>query len=206
MLKVLKSLQKTMWGNILILGAVTLLILGGLWLVRHGNGEETAAGDASLDEESTQQVSAVDVPDSDAAAPEVGKEAPVFSAHTLDGEDISLKDLDKPVWLNFNATWCSNCRAEMPDVSEAEETFGDDIDIVTVYVDDAPTTVASYVHSLGLTNPQVVDNSGSVGSLYRVAGVPSHYFINTDGTLESIDVGVLSPSTMEERIDAVLQD
>lgn len=201
MLSQFKRLQQTTWGNLLILACVTALILGGLWLVSRDS-DESPAG-ASEDPSSTEeagQVSEVEVSESNDAAPEIGQPAPEFTARTLEGETVDIADLDKPVWITFNATWCSNCRAEMPDIQKAVDEWGEDIDIVSVYIQDSPTSVATYVNTLGLTGKQIVDDSDKIGSLYRVAGVPSHYFIGEDGTLRGIDVGVLSPDTMEQRV------
>lgn len=179
------------WVNVAVLAAIVAAVLGGLWAMQ-------AFGQSS-------QVSAVEVPDSGAPVPKVGELAPVFTARTTAGDEIDLEALrGRPVWLLFNATWCANCRAEMPDVQAMHERYGADLAIVSVFISDTPSAVVSYTTQLGLGFHHVVDTSSQIGALYRVTGVPSHYFIAADGTLTHVEVGALSEATMTERIHALL--
>lgn len=181
------------WVNLGVLIAIAAAVLGGLWALRV-SGQDPAG-----------QVSAVEIPDSGAPAPKVGEPAPTFAARSIAGDEVDLEALrGQPVWLLFNATWCANCRAEMPDVQAMHERYGNDVAIVSVFVSDTPSAVAGYSAQLGLTFPQVVDTGNQLGALYRVAGVPTHYFIAADGTLTAIDVGALSEGVMAERLQTLL--
>lgn len=199
---VVARLKGSVLGNVLVLGLTTVAVLAGLWLTNiWRSGSETATV-----EEQAGSASAVDVPDSTAPPPEIGAQAPHFAASTLDGGTVDLADTgNRPVWLVFNATWCANCRAEIPDVELMHREYGDDLEIVSVYLSDSPSAALSYGSALKLTHTQVVDPKSEIGSLYRVMGVPSHYFISADGRLQAIEVGVLSPAAMEEHIAALIQ-
>lgn len=179
------------WVNIVVLVVIAVAVLGGLWAVQ-GFGSDP-------------QVSAVEVPDSGAPAPKVGEPAPVFAARTIAGEEIDLAGLrGKPVWLVFNATWCANCRAEMPDIQTMHTRHGDEITIVSVFVSDTASAVAGYTSQLSLGFHNVLDAGNQIGALYRVAGVPAHYFVDANGTLTAVEVGALSETTMTARIEALL--
>lgn len=179
------------WVNLAVLAAIVAAVLGGLWAMQ-------AFGQGA-------QVSAVEVPDSGAPASKVGEVAPVFTAHTIAGDEIDLEALrGEPVWLLFNATWCANCRAEMPDVQLMHERYGADLTIISVFVSDTPSAVASYTTQLGLTFHQVVDTGNQLGALYRVVGVPAHYFIDANGRLAAVEAGALSEAIMTERIQSLL--
>ncbi|MFT3944988.1 MAG: TlpA disulfide reductase family protein [Ancrocorticia sp.] len=197
-----QRIHNSTWGNLLVLGVVTALVLAGLWFVGFWRSDDDGAL-AAVDE-TTGQVSAVDLPESDLPAPEVGKAAPVFTGRTLDGTDFTLGASGKPTWVVFNATWCSNCRAEMPDIQEAQEKFGDQIDIVSVFINDSPSAVVQYSSTLKLTFAQIADTNSSIGQLYRSMAVPSHYFIDSQGTLIAIEVGILTPQSMEEHVSELL--
>lgn len=150
---------------------------------------------------SSAQVSPVLVESSDQPAPAVGQAAPQFTARTVGGEDVSIESLrGKPTWLVFNATSCANCRAETPDVQEAYQPYGDESNILSIYVSDTPSAVLEYSEKLGLTFPQVFDGQNLVAALYRVMGLPTHYFLDADGLISAIEVGTLSASQIERHL------
>ncbi len=198
---VVARLSGTVTGNILVLALTAVAVLAVVWISDVWRG----GTDAGSEVDETGSVSAVDVPDSSAPAPEVGQLAPVFASSTLDGGSFDLAETDRPVWLVFNATWCANCRAEIPDVEEVHREYGEDIEIVSVYLSDSPSAAVSYSSTLDLTHTQVVDPNSEIGSLYRVMGVPSHYFIDADGVLQAIEVGVLSPTAMDEQVASLIR-
>lgn len=180
--------------NVAVLVGATLVVLVAVWLVRGLPGAST--------ESST---SAVEIEDAGTPAPGEGEAAPGFSGRTLAGEEVAVREeRDRPLWIIFNATWCANCRAEMPDIQEMQDRYGDQVQIVAVYLNDSPSAVLEYSHQLGLTFGQLPDPDGKIGALYRSLGVPMHYFIGSDGTIEAIAVGALSPANMEEHLHQLL--
>ena len=198
----LARLHASRWGNVLVLGVTTVLILAAVWAV--GTWRNTDQGGAGGDG-AVGQVSRVDVPDSTQPAPKVGESAPQFVAATTSGQSVDLAGLrGTPVWLVFNATWCANCRAETPDVQTVHEELGDQVRIVSVYLSDRPSDVRAFGETLGLTFDQVVDDNNGLGALYRVIGVPAHYFIDADGVVQAIDVGTLSLAQMRAEVAALL--
>lgn len=191
------------WKNLVVLGLTTIAILGAVWgigTLRDRGALEPASGGAA-----GGQVTAIDIADTAATAPKVGESAPDFSARSIAGEDIALSELQgTPVWLLFNATWCSNCRAEIPDVQTMHDMHGDRIKIISVYLSDSPSAVAQYSAALGLSFTEIADPSSDIGGLYRIMGVPTHYFIDAAGNVAAIEVGVLSEAAMTEHVQALL--
>ena len=202
-------LKTSTWGSLLVLAAVAVAVLVAVWAVsaaRNGAvGVDAEAGEGSTEAAGTS--TAVEVPDSSAPAPEVGQVAPNFTATDIQGEEIDLESLrGKPVWLVFNATWCSNCRAELPDVEAAYQEYGEQVNIIGIYLSDSEQTLGEYSQRLGLTFPEIADPSSDLGALYRVMGVPTHYFIDDRGVVTAVDIGTLSPKMMDQRIHALLGD
>ncbi len=172
-------------GNLVVLLVTALAVGLGYWYVTKNDGGAV----------SEVEVAGV------GAAPRVGDAAPVFTAATVDGDEVALDDLrGRGVWVFFVATWCSGCRAEMPDVQAAHEAGANGAEIVAVYVGENTATVAPYVERLGLTFDQVPDARTDIAAAYGVRGVPAHYFIDADGIIRHTWVGVMSPTQITEAL------
>ena len=137
-------------------------------------------------------------------APVVGDAAPAFEGADIGGHRVSLAQMQgKPVWLVFMATWCTGCRTEMPDMQAAVAAHGDDIQLVVVYVGESLPTVRSYSERVGNDFTQVADQDQAVSASYGIMGVPSHFFIDADGVVQQVHVGLLGPDQMDQSIEAV---
>lgn len=188
------------FGTPIVLALTLALVLGGTWIVNRPGGESAPQADAG-----TGKISAVQLKDGAGPAPQVGQPARDFSATTYDGSSISLASLrGRPVWLTFGASWCSSCRAEFPDIqaTHAAATPGG-LAVVGVYLSEDAPAVKAYADRLGLTYPQVPDPDTKIASAYRVMGVPAHLFIDRDGVIRSIDMGILSHDQIRERLALV---
>ncbi|MCL1897247.1 MAG: TlpA family protein disulfide reductase [Micrococcales bacterium] len=187
----LRDFASTRLGTVVVLAVTTGLILGGLWFVR-GRGDD-----------SFSQVTLTG--DTSGAAPVVGQKAATFATTDMDGEAVDLADLlGQPVWLIFGATWCPTCRAESADIEAVHQTLGDKAQILAIYVDNDSETVRDYADRLGLTFRQVPDPNTSLGSLYRIMGVPMHFFIAPDGTIDQIKIGALSKQAALDTLTALI--
>jgi cytochrome c biogenesis protein CcmG, thiol:disulfide interchange protein DsbE len=133
------------------------------------------------------------------AAPEVGKPAPDFTAATADGAKVTLSELKgHPVWLTFGASWCQPCRAEAPDIQAAYADFkAKGGEIVQVFLSEDQPAVKDYADRVGLTYVKVPDPDTAIATEYRILGIPSHFFISADGTLQSMKVGSLDPDKIK---------
>lgn len=134
------------------------------------------------------------------AAPIVGRYPPDFTLTTLDGKSVTLSSLrGKPVWINFWATWCPPCRAEMPEMKLRYAKFKDQ-GLVILGVDNAenPDTVKQFTSSNGYDWTFLLDSDTAVGQQYYVTGIPTHIFVGKDGIIKAIQVGGI-PGTMMDR-------
>lgn len=183
-------------------GLVILAILIALWLLNGApnpftSSEQTASGSAVW----------LGVTSS-GPAPRPGKPAPMFQGTTLDGEELGLPDLSgKVVLVNFFATWCGPCRAEMPDLDSLATEYKDrGLVVVAVNLQEDPNKVRSYVELLGLNFPILLDPTGEITSRYAVTALPSTFFIGKDGVLRDINVGPLSKNGFANKVNGLLEE
>jgi cytochrome c biogenesis protein CcmG/thiol:disulfide interchange protein DsbE len=140
------------------------------------------------------------------AAPVVGAIPPGFTAQTFDGQQVSLSDyVGKPLWLTFGASWCPDCRSEVPDVEAAYQQYrAQGLNVLGVFISESTTDVASYASKAGLTFPIAVDQNTVIASRYRTMGIPTHFFIGADGKIKDVKLGALDPATIDGEIQAIL--
>jgi peroxiredoxin len=145
-------------------------------------------------------------------APVVGSRAPGFVLKNFDGGTLVSKDLvGKVVILNFWASWCPPCRAEMP-LLERVWTAYKERDVVIVGINstqDAWNDARAFLRTHRITYPNVRDESGHVAATYGVIAMPTTYFIGRDGRIQEQFVGGFAGDLGEEelykRIEALLR-
>lgn len=120
-----------------------------------------------------------------------GTMPPAFSAHTVDAQEFSLVALHgRVVLLNFWASWCAECRPEMPVLERLHRRFGSrGLAVVGINAREAPATARRYAKDLSLSFPLVLDQEGKINGLYGVVGLPSTFLIGRDGRAVAFAVG-----------------
>lgn len=135
--------------------------------------------------------------------PQQGDTSPDFSFTFEDGSTHKLSDLrGKRVLLNFWATWCPPCNAEMPDIQSAAVQFqNQDFVVLAVSQDLEVNAIAPFAQRLNLTIPLIADPSFEIGSRYGVRNLPMSFFINRDGTISSGVIGMVNRDTIQQRLE-----
>ncbi|NTW49610.1 MAG: TlpA family protein disulfide reductase [Chlorobiales bacterium] len=123
-----------------------------------------------------------------------------FDLVTLDGKPVSLADFKgKPVFMNFWATWCTPCIAEMPNIHSLYTKIDPDkIAFVMVSLDDDPNTAAKFIEQKGYTFP-VYRISGGRPQAYSSQTIPTTYIISPNGKIVAKRQGLASYDTDEFR-------
>ncbi|MCL4834738.1 MAG: TlpA family protein disulfide reductase [Caldilineaceae bacterium] len=134
--------------------------------------------------------------------PAVDHPAPDFSLTRFDtGEPVKLSDLQgKPVILNFWATWCRPCRAEMPALQATYERYGDDLLVVGVDQGEETGVVGPFLEEFGITFPILLDGDTAVGRQYRILGLPTTFFIDSQGIIRRVHAGEINSAILAESI------
>lgn len=112
-------------------------------------------------------------------------QAPAFDLLGPVGEAQRLADhLGKPVILNFWATWCPPCRAEMPSMQRAHETVAEEgIAVIAVNVGEDADTVTRFLAETPVDFPIPLDVDSAVVQSYPVKGLPTTFVIDPSGRL-----------------------
>ena len=118
----------------------------------------------------------------------IGLPALEFSAKTSAGKPIALKEYrGKVVLLDFWASWCAPCRAEMPNVKNVYAKYHDKgFEIIGISLDDKQSKFDGYVESQQMPWPQIFDGKGwqsELGALYAVSAIPSTYILDREGII-----------------------
>ena len=139
-----------------------------------------------------------------------GTAPPPFDGTTPAGKHIALTDLrGQVVVINFWASWCADCRPEMPVLERLHRKFAAR-GLATIGVnarEDVPT-IQRFVKKLGLSFPVVVDADGRINTLYGVVGVPATFVIARDGRAVAFGVGPRDWGSTQARvlIEALLDE
>ena len=134
--------------------------------------------------------------------------APDFTMTNASGEEVKLSDFfDKPVVLNFWASWCGPCKSEMPHFEDAYQKYGEDINFVIVNLTDGARetveTASDFIEEQGYTFPLYFDTNTEGAMTYGTYSIPVTYFIGADGVPVAQANGALDAATLQKGLDMI---
>lgn len=146
-------------------------------------------------------------------APIVGHLAPDFTLATPQGETITLTDYvnrfgesGQPVILNYWASWCGPCRIETPELQSASLKFKNQVAILGINQGESAETVSEFALSYGLSYPLLVDEDNTVNRDYGINSLPTTIFIDRQGVVREVFIGILNRAVLEDRVKRLLED
>jgi peroxiredoxin len=151
-----------------------------------------------------QAVPSVPAPDGKSVCLQPGCLAPDFTLHTTTGETVTLYQLrGHPVLVNFWATWCEPCKAEMPDIQVVYDIYRS-AGLVVLGVDQGETQVevAAFAEANHLTFPLLLDADNKVGNVYQIKAIPASFFVNSDGIIREVHVGGMKQTEIQGIVGA----
>nr|WP_307990796.1 cytochrome c biogenesis protein/redoxin [uncultured Niameybacter sp.] len=219
MLKLLNGIKLKM-SLLQKVGGYLLLIMGFVLLVNGirtpkfvvPKGENTTIGTSSTDNTS-QKEEAVDGKSDETNTEQEDKDHPVAPDFTLTdqyGNTHTLSDYKgKTVFLNFWATWCPPCKAEMPDIQDLYETRGlnkEDVIVLGVAFpnmgdEKSKEGIIEFLEENEYTFPVVMDEEGALAYYYGISAFPTTFIINRDGNVEGYLQGMMQRDMMDQVID-----
>jgi cytochrome c biogenesis protein CcmG/thiol:disulfide interchange protein DsbE len=134
------------------------------------------------------------------AAP--GGTSPAVSLVDFEGKPLSLADYNgTPVVLNFWASWCPNCVAEMPDFEKVHQELKGEVAFIGVDQRDDRRAAEDLAHETGVTYRLAEDPDGRVFDAFGGVGMPTTAFIDGDGNVVDVVTGQLNEELLREYID-----
>ena len=132
-----------------------------------------------------------------------GELAPDFELETLDGETVKLSDYKgQRVMLNFWATWCPPCRAEMPDMQKFQADK--DVQVLAVNLletESNPDNVQEFIDELKLTLTVPMDEVSAVSNEYEIMAYPTSFMIDSNGRIQFVVMGALNYDFMVQQFE-----
>ena len=159
---------------ILVLAAAAVL----LWALWYGN--------FSKDAESSPSAMSIEMENGQMVGSEVGMLCPDFSVPLYREEgNLTREDcLGKPTVLNFWATWCGGCCAELPEFQKFYEDYGDRINMIGVHSSEITDDVDEFLNSTGYTFRFALDeNNTMIPSLGGSTALPQTVVLDPDGVI-----------------------
>jgi len=182
--------------NVVIISAVLILVSesSGPKIVQDENGNEYTLGVASSGDPSHSV--------------NVGDKAPDFTLTTYDGEVINLSDLykEKPVIIQFWATWCTICEREFPENNDYARNNKDKFHFVAVNWAESAGQVEAYIKRKDLDPTAIkflMNESSDVIRAYRVRGTPTHVVVDKNGKIAFYNVGFTTSVQFESILDSL---
>ena len=132
--------------------------------------------------------------------------APAFKLSTLDGKPLSLADYkSKVILLNFWATWCGPCRAEIPDLVELQDKYKDQLQIIGLVVDDEDEdAVKKFAQRYGINYPIAMATDEVRSEYGGIPALPTSFVLDGEGRLVQKHEGLRDPVLYEVEIRSLL--
>lgn len=180
------------WTILLLLAAM----LGVSWIIVSREPASAATGPITLTE-----------------APVVGHLAPDFQLETAVGQTIVLSEIvdqaggtGQPVVLNFWASWCAPCRVEMPSLQQASVTYNGRASFIGINQGEDWPTIIEFGTEYNVSYPLLRDPDNRVSRLYEVNSLPTTVFIDQNGVVREVVIGILSEAVLQSRVEAMLAE
>jgi thiol-disulfide isomerase/thioredoxin len=132
--------------------------------------------------------------------------APDFKLTALDGQPVTLAGSHgKVILLNFWATWCGPCRAEIPDLVELQNKYKDRLQILGLVVDDDdPDAIKEFAERFGINYPVAIAGDEIRMQYGGIAALPTSFVLDSEGRIVQKHEGLRDPLLYETEIRALL--
>ena len=162
----------------------------------------------SAAEDSTTASSDTSAPTEEETEGESENKTPDFTVLDGEGKEVRLSDFfGKPIVLNFWASWCPPCKAELPDFEDAYKKYdGEVVFLMVNMTDNQMETVEvakDFIKTHGYTFPVYYDVNYQAATVYGIRSIPQTYFINAEGEAVASATGMISAAQLEQGIGMI---
>jgi cytochrome c biogenesis protein CcmG/thiol:disulfide interchange protein DsbE len=135
-------------------------------------------------------------------------QAPTFTVKTVEGRAVRFSDYrNRPVVVDFWATWCAPCRASMPHLSTMQERYAKSgLAVIGMSVDESgPAPVRRFANGLGVKFTIAMANDEILDAYGPIRSIPTTFFINRRGDIVRRVVGYIDGETMDSYVQEILK-
>jgi thiol-disulfide isomerase/thioredoxin len=124
----------------------------------------------------------------------------------LDGETVSLSDYrGQVVLINFWATWCPPCRAEMPTLDAYYREHRDNgLVLLAINAGETPAAARTFIDANGFTFPVGLDRDSSLSRQFGASGLPLTLVLDADGVVQYRHSGMITREALDEQVTPLL--
>jgi len=135
----------------------------------------------------------------------VGGALPDLALRSLTGSTVSLRAYTgHPVWVNFFATWCEPCKAELPQIEQRYKSRkAQGLVVFGVDQQEPAVAVKSFTAHYGVTYPIAID-PGAAALAFNIHTIPLSVFVDSTGLVRFISIGQMQPAEMDQALETIL--
>ena len=193
-----------------ILIRILIAALAAVLLLTAVSCDTNEGGIETIPQKETTAAPDTDAPDTPAdTTPEQNpNQALDFTVQDWEGNMVKLSDFfGKPIVLNFWASWCPPCKAELPDFDDACKKYdGEVVFLMVNMTDNQMETVEvakDFIKTYGYDFPVYFDVDYEAAMVYGVRSIPQTYFINAEGEAVATATGMISAAQLEQGIGMI---
>lgn len=177
-----------------VLAAVAVIVTG---VLAFGGDDTPSAGDISDSRDGTGVVELEPALE--------GAAAPELTFTTFDGEERTFADYEgQPLVVNFFASWCAPCVAEMPDIEAVHQELGDQVQFLGMNFSDRRSDADGIIDQTGITYEVASDRDGEVFEAFEANAMPTTVFIDAEGRVVDLRSGKLSEDELRRRVERLM--
>ena len=194
--------------TLMIISLALVLVIGGASVLYTRLGQSLSPDQLSVQQQQTETAVTGETAAEEPAAPEPAL-APDFTVYDKNGNEVQLSDYnDKPIVLNFWASWCGPCQMEMPDFHEKYLELGQDVHFLMVNMTDGSRetvdSASAFIDKNAYAFPVFYDTAVDAAMTYGVYSLPTTYFINAEGHAIAQATGSINAETLQRGIDMIM--
>ena len=189
------------WLPFLAVGVIIGLSVGLIYYTRPAKDGEVGTSSVSQSTSSAENNTALSLK---------GQQLPEFKMTSQDGKLVASSELyDKPMLIVEWASWCPNCRNQLPIIQKMYEKYGDQVHFVLINLiepeKETTETADRYITQGEYTFPYYYDMDQSAADALQVQMIPSMYFVDKQGQIKNVLVKYTPEDTLEKELKELLQ-
>lgn len=141
-----------------------------------------------------------------AGLPKEGQRAPNATLVDLQGSQLKISDLKgRPLIINFWATWCPPCRAEIPELDAVYREHRDKgLEVLGINYGEESETVQGFLKGMEVSYRIVMDPYDEAADRYRIAALPTSFFVDSEGIIRAVHLGGMDRQAIEGKLAKIL--